>query len=199
LTTVVSNSTRHGPASGSSGASCKAMLSSCRVAQPGRFRRADNRGAGRLIGPGQLVRAILIGMSAEYGPAVIGGRGARFAFRSGLAIVTRIAPDDVRGQVTSAFYAASYVGIRGRQHGCPRSSAHAELGATSCRCRAGCGKAIVTGVRARRSSPVAGPRRVKRQGRLIFPLLIAVNSLRHCGDVKSCRSRLIGFLRLSMD
>src|SRR4029077_3679512 len=33
LTTVLSNSTRHGPASGSSGASCKAMFSSC-PAQP---------------------------------------------------------------------------------------------------------------------------------------------------------------------
>ena len=33
LTTVLSNSTRHGPASGSSGANCKAMSQSCRLAR----------------------------------------------------------------------------------------------------------------------------------------------------------------------
>jgi MFS family permease len=63
------------------------------------------------LGAGCVVAAVVAGsLPLLVVAAVIGGTGAGFAFRSGLAIVTRIAPDDLRGQVTSGFYAASYVG-----------------------------------------------------------------------------------------
>ncbi len=42
--------------------------------------------------------------------AVAGGAGVGFAFRCGLAIVTRIAPERLRAQVASTFYAVAYAG-----------------------------------------------------------------------------------------
>jgi MFS family permease len=63
------------------------------------------------IGGGCVVAAVIDGsLPLLVAAAVIGAAGAGLAFRSGLAIVARIAPDDLRGQLTSAFYAASYVG-----------------------------------------------------------------------------------------
>lgn len=42
---------------------------------------------------------------------VIGGVGVGLAFKAALALVSRLAPDDQRGEVVSSFFVASYLGI----------------------------------------------------------------------------------------
>lgn len=76
-------------------------------------RRALPVGCGILVaGLALLAGSLLAGsLALLVAGAVVGGTGQGLAFRGGLTTVTRAAPQDRRGEVTSAFFVVAYLGI----------------------------------------------------------------------------------------